>query len=210
VDEDMYVEMPQGFSETGRVLKLKKSLYGHKQSPRNFFQFLKEKLEKTGFESAKDIDPCLFISNKVICLVYVDDTLFYSPKPEYIDEVIHKLREEEGMDIEEEDNVAGFLGVHIEQDESRGMITLTQSGLTKRIIETLNLENQYQKLTPATADPLVMDADGDPPNGTYNYVSVVGMLQYLQAHPRPDITFAVSQCARYVHRTRRSHEIAIE
>ena len=55
-----------------------------------------------------------------------------------------------------------------------------------------------------------MDADGDPPDGTYSYASVVGMLQYLQAHSRPDITFAVSQCARYVHRTRRSHEIAIE
>jgi len=36
------------------------------------------------------------------------------------------------------------------------------------------------------------------------------MLQYLQAHTRPDITFAVSQCARFAHRTRRSHEIAVE
>jgi hypothetical protein len=34
------------------------------------------------------------------------------------------------------------------------------------------------------------------------------MLKYLQAHSSPDITFAVSQCARYVRRTRRSHEIA--
>ena len=36
------------------------------------------------------------------------------------------------------------------------------------------------------------------------------MLQYLHSHSRPDITFAVSQCARYVHGTRRSHEIALE
>jgi hypothetical protein len=26
------------------------------------------------------MDPCLVISDKVICLVYVDNTLFYSPK----------------------------------------------------------------------------------------------------------------------------------
>ncbi len=105
--------MPRGFSEHGKVLKLKCSLYGLKQSPRNFFQHLKGKLESIGFESATDIDPCLFISNKVICLVYIDDTLFYSPKPEYINKVVNKLQED-GMDLETKDDIAGFLGVHIE------------------------------------------------------------------------------------------------
>jgi len=55
-----------------------------------------------------------------------------------------------------------------------------------------------------------MDADSNPPDGTYSYASVVGMLQYLQAHLWPDIMFAVSQCARYVHRTCRLHEIALK
>jgi hypothetical protein len=35
------------------------------------------------------------------------------------------------------------------------------------------------------------------------------MLQYLQNHTRPDITYAVSQCARFVHSPRRSHEEAL-
>jgi hypothetical protein len=141
--------------------------------------------------------------------VYVDDTLFYSPKPEYIDEVIQKLRDAE-MDLEEEGSVAGFLGVHIECNEKDGSIKLTQKGLIKRIIEGLNIQHLPIKHTPAAAEPLVLDADGDPPNATYSYPSVVGMLQYLQAHSRPDITFAVSQCARFTHRTRRSHEVAVE
>lgn len=33
----VYVQMPRGFSQPGMVLKLKKSLYGLRQSPRNFF-----------------------------------------------------------------------------------------------------------------------------------------------------------------------------
>jgi hypothetical protein len=41
IDKNVYVEMPQGFAEHGQVLKLKRSLYGLKQSPRNFFLFLK-------------------------------------------------------------------------------------------------------------------------------------------------------------------------
>jgi len=205
----VYLEMPRGFTEPGKVLKLKRSLYGLKQSPRNFFQHLKGKLEGIGFESARDVDPCLFISDKVICLVYVDDTLFYSPRQEYIDDVVRKL-EEEGMDLETEDDVAGFLGVHIERNDKNGTIKLTQKGLIKRIIETLEIDHLHGKETPATAEPLVLDEDGEPPDGPYSYPSVVGMLQYLQAHSRPDVTYAVSQCARFTHRTRRSHEVALE
>jgi Reverse transcriptase (RNA-dependent DNA polymerase) len=75
----VYVSMPRGFNQTGKVLKLKKSLYGLKQAPWNFFLHLKSKLEAVGFRSQEDLDPCLFISDKVICLVYVDDTLFLFP-----------------------------------------------------------------------------------------------------------------------------------
>jgi hypothetical protein len=189
---------------------LKRSLYGLKQSPCNFFAHLKEKLELSGFTSLVDIDPCLFVSDKVICLVYVDDTLFFSPKQEFIDAVITKLQDEHGMDLEVEQDVAGFLGVHLDRDSSTGHIKLTQIGLTKRIIEALGVGNEPIKATPARREPLVMDRDGDPPNGTYSYASVIGMLQYLHSHSRPDITYAVSQCARYVHCTRRSHEIALE
>jgi hypothetical protein len=102
------------------------------------------------------------------------------------------------------------LGVHIERDERKGIVTLAQTGLIRRIVAALGLENEPKSKTPAAAEPLVKDVDGDPPNGTYSYASVIGMLQYLQAHSRPDITFAVSQCARYVHGTRRSHEVALE
>jgi hypothetical protein len=196
----IFVEMPRGFSEPGKVLKVKRSLYGLKQSPRNFFQFHKGKLEGIGFESVTDVDPCLFISDKVICLVYIDDTLFYSPKPEYIDEVIQKLRDAE-MDLEEEGSVARFLGVHIKCNENDQSIKLTQKGLIKRIIETLDISHLPKKYTPAVAEPLILNAEGDPPDATYSYPSVIGMLQYLQAHSCPDITYAVSQCARFTHRT---------
>ena len=36
------------------------------------------------------------------------------------------------------------------------------------------------------------------------------MMQYLANHSRQDIAFAVSQCSRYVHSPKRSHEEALE
>jgi Reverse transcriptase (RNA-dependent DNA polymerase) len=87
----VYVEMPQGFTQPGKVMKLKRLLYGLCQAPRNFFLHLKGKLEEVGFTQSKH-DQCLFISDTVICLVYVDDTLFFAPEQRYIDKVLTKLK----------------------------------------------------------------------------------------------------------------------
>jgi hypothetical protein len=109
--------MPRGFSEPGKLLCLRRSLYGLKQSPRNFFQYLKSNLEKS-----------LFVTDKVFCFVYVDDTLLWSRKKEWIDEAIIRL-ESTGMALEVEQSVFGFLGVHIDRDQVEGSIKLTQTGL---------------------------------------------------------------------------------
>jgi hypothetical protein len=111
------------------------------------------------------------------------------------------------MDLEKESDVAGFLGVHLERKD--GSVKMTQKGLTARIIDALGVRDATIVHTPATA-PLPMDEKGDPVHGNFNYASVVGMLQYLQAHTRPDITMAVSQCARFVHSPKRLHEEAME
>ena len=36
VDEDIYMELPEGYEQPGMVCKLHKSLYGLKQAPRNW------------------------------------------------------------------------------------------------------------------------------------------------------------------------------
>ena len=206
----VYVEMPRGFAQPGKVLKLTRSLYGLKQAPRNFFLHLKSKLEQVGLKSQEHIDPCLFMSDKIIVLVYVDDTLIYSPKREWIDEFLGKLQNQQNVTLEIEDSVAGFLGVHIERNDSDGTITLTQKGLIKRIVEALQLGDKPMKRTPASKDPLVANKNGTPAQCKFSYPSVIGMLQYLQAHSRPDITYAVSQCARYTHDPKTTHEEALE
>jgi hypothetical protein len=207
IDTEVYVEMPRGFSQPGKVLKLKKSLYGLKQSPRNHFLNLSSKLEDMGFR-ASDADPCLFVSKKVIVLIYVDDTLLYSRESTDIDAVVTGLRQR-GMDLEEEEDVAGFLGVHIDRRPD-GTIHLTQKGLTQRIIDSLTIGHLPPKRTPSTLGVLAADSEGDLPNSTYSYASVIGMLGYLQANTRPDIAFAVAQCARFTHAPRRIHAEALE
>ena len=100
--------------------------------------------------------------------------------------------------------------MHIKQDDKEGMIKLTQRGLCKRIIDALQLQSHPAKAMPATREPLVADQNGMPVQGKYSYSSVIGMLQYLQGHSRPDITYTVSQCTRYTHNPKHSHEVTLE
>ena len=108
--------MPKGFSEPGKVYKLNRSWYGLKQAPPNFFQHLKKNLEAVGIEQQLNIDPCLFISPKVICLVYVDDTLLYAHCQQDIDNVIHELTVKRRMVLKIEDAIAVTISHRFELD----------------------------------------------------------------------------------------------
>jgi len=133
-------------------------------------------------------DPCLFVGTKVICVVYVDDLIIWSKDTLAINDSAMQLRDL-GMDLEQEDDAAGFLGVTLEQDPEMSLLEMKQTGLIKRIIEALGLDDGAKgKFIPSESKPLVKDINGELASGAFSYSSVVGMLLYLSGHTRPDIT----------------------
>ena len=209
-DEHIYCEMPLGFRIPGKVLKLKKTLYGLRQSPRAFWKYLIEKMEMCGLEQS-NLDPCLFVGERVIAISYVDDLIFWSRHEIEIHNVAIKLREV-GVDLEQETDAAGFLGIRMERDPMTGLLEMKQEGLILRVIQAMGLDvgTVSPKWTPAEAAPLVRDTDGAPAMGAFSYSSVVGMLLYLSGHSRPDIAYAVNCAARYMFCPRKSHEAALK
>jgi hypothetical protein len=137
----------------------------------------------------------------------VDDCLLYAKNKEDIQEVVQHLCNQK-MQLEEESLVEGFLGVDISRDDVSGTVTLTQEGLTDRVIEALGISDLPSVETPADCI-LHKDEQGDPATGDFNYASVIGMIWYLYGHSRPDLGFALSQAARFTHSPRRSHELAL-
>ena len=94
-NKKVYVDMPMGFAQYGKngkkmCLKLKKTLYGLRQSPRAFWKYITVKLQECGLEQLK-FDPCLFIGLDVTCVVYVDDLIFWSQVVPWINQVAMKL-----------------------------------------------------------------------------------------------------------------------
>jgi hypothetical protein len=111
--------MPLGFRIPGKVLKLKKTLYGLRQSPCAFLKYLVEKMAICGMVQSKLV-PCLFVGEKVTCISYVDDLIFWARNEKDIHHIAMKLREV-GVDCEQETDAAGFLGIWMGCDPDTGL-----------------------------------------------------------------------------------------
>ena len=59
-------------------------------------------------------DPCLFVSDCVVDVCFVDDILFWSRDESYINELVAKLHSW-GLLFEQEDDAAEYLGVDMTQ-----------------------------------------------------------------------------------------------
>ena len=120
------------------------------------------------------------------------------------------LRVKCGLDLNVESDIAGFLGVHIDRKQD-DKIELAQKGLSERIITALGqVSTSNAASTAAESRALSADEDGAPCQETFNYSSIVGMLMYLSSTTRPDLAFAVRQCARFTHSPKRSHEFVLK
>ena len=95
LDETVYVWLPSDIKVDGYdgclALKLKKSLYGLRQAPLKWFEKLRGSLIERGFRQSAQ-DPCLFLSDKVVAVVWVDDVLFFARDEVDIDGVISSLK----------------------------------------------------------------------------------------------------------------------
>ena len=160
------------------------------------------------------IDPCLYLCKGMIVLTYVDDCIIVGNSIKEIDDFIKSLQggqEQEEFILTDEGSIDKFVGVEIvDQDQGRGEFEMKQPHLIDRILQTLELKDGTfdchvsEKKTPANTVLLNRDLDGKPLKKKWNYRQIVGMLGYVQANTRPDISMPAHQCARFL-----SHEATL-
>ena len=211
--EDVYMELPKDFApntDDGKeyVLHLKKSLYGLKQAPLSWYDHLKGHLEQRGFKQSA-FDPCLFYDpiKRILCLVYIDDVIWAGPDKSLIMKVMDSLKDDLEMTVE--GDVSAYLGIDFER-LNNGQIKLKQYGLIDKVLKATGLQDCNPDKTPASQTPLGKDQDGEDYAEQWSYASVVGMLLYLASNSRPEIAYAVHQCARFTHNPKTSHAKAVK
>ena len=86
---------------------------------------------------------------------------------------------------------------------------MMQRGLIQKIIKATNMENCNKNWMTVVAVALGSDPEGAPMTKNWSYPSIVRMMLYLSTNMCPDITFAVSQVARFNHAPKQSHATAV-
>nr|GEW04426.1 hypothetical protein [Tanacetum cinerariifolium] len=204
--EDMYVCQPECFIDAdhpSHVYKLKKALYGLKQAPRAWYNKLSTFLLQNHFFKGT-IDPMLFIrrfhDDILVVHVYVDDIIFGSTHPRYIQLFYDPMKGRFEMSMMGE--MTFFLGLQVNQSPCG--IFINQSNYVLEILKKHRMEScDPVGILMKIKDKLDLDQNGTPVDAT-KYRSMIGALMYLTSS-RPNIVHATCLCARYQAKPTKKH-----
>ncbi|GFZ07004.1 hypothetical protein Acr_18g0011740 [Actinidia rufa] len=186
LSETIYMDPPPGFRAqgeySGNVCRLRKSIYGLKQSPRAWFYRFSEVVMSMDFQQCHSDHTC-FIRRQsqgrcIIISVYVDDIIITGDDASGIVQVKCGLKK--AFDIKDLGPLRYFLGM------------LGCRPASTPMVPNLKISAESGELLP---DPSI-------------YQRLVGRLIYL-TNTRPDLTFAVSIVSQFMHSPRTSHLDAV-
>ncbi|KAJ2911698.1 hypothetical protein MD484_g8716, partial [Candolleomyces efflorescens] len=216
LEEDLYLSPPDGVHvPEGHCWKLKRSLYGLKQSGRTWNKTLDRSLLDMGLIRL-DAETCLYVyreENEVCFLVvYVDDLLLAATSRAFMNEVKKKLSNRFKMkDLGE---AKFILGMAIHRDREKREIRVSQQNYIANVLERTGMTNCSPVSTPIPTNAKAI-ADDPVNNETLHsiiieghevsYKSVVGSLMYAMLATRPDLAFAVGFLGRYAANPKQYH-----
>lgn len=185
---------PPGFAVAGKeefVCRLKRSIYGLKQSARCWNEAL-HAVFFFGFGFKQCIsDPCLYVRRKdqkmIYVLVYVDDMLLGCTKESEIDKVYQNLKEK--YEIICLGKVKHFLGYEIRFEEGQYSICLTN--YIENIVHRFGMSDAKLSKTPMDPGYIVASGESKLLQNITLYRSLVGALVYVAMNARPDIAVSV-------------------
>lgn len=204
LDEDVYMEMPEGFAQPGMVCHLKRSLYGLKQSPRNWYLLCSGYIvSELGFASTVS-DPCLFWKTSrtgqlMLLFLFVDDMQI----------AFHKADEREWSEshaaLQKRFNITDLgesklmLGMRITRDRQARTIQLDQELYVTKALEKFGLDKCTPRSTPGASNVDESTTSGlDEPTELKPYQEKVGTLLYAAISTRPDIAYAVNKLTQHM------------
>ena len=214
LDEEIYMQQPDGYSQPGKehlVCRLKRSLYGLKQSPRCWNTAFTDYLESISLVQS-EADPCVFVGTVdtvTVVAVYVDDLVLIAKTTNELQKVKDSLSSR--FKMKDMGKIHYCLGISIEQDEERKCLRMHQKQYIENMLEKYRLTDANTVSTPADLSVKLKKDDGFSKDvDSTLYQSMIGSLLYAANSTRPDIAQAVGVVSRYTSRPSQAHLTALK
>ncbi|POW08205.1 hypothetical protein PSTT_07720 [Puccinia striiformis] len=139
IDEEVYVQPPIEIRPQwkGKIMRLKKAMYGTKQAARCWWQFFKKKMENVGF-IASELEQSVYIYKRgkefVIIWLHVDDGFVVGSSNELLNE-LRKAMENE-LKIKWSEGYKRLVGINIKKEGKE--VHLDQEKLALQIVHDYN------------------------------------------------------------------------
>ncbi|KAG8488772.1 hypothetical protein CXB51_016789 [Gossypium anomalum] len=208
IDEDIYMQQPEGFTVSEKedyVCLLKKSLYGLKQLPRQWYKRFDSFMISHDFKR-NSFDSCVYFKKNsdgsfVYLLLYIDDMLIATKDKGKIRKVKAQLNEEfEMKDLRPAEKI---FGMEILKDRKASKLYLSQKGYIEKVLCRFNMQSAKLVSTPLAAHFRLLSALSPQSDDEIEYMShvlyssVVGSLMYAMVCSRPDLSYAISAVSKY-------------
>ena len=221
LEEDIYMQQPEGFVALGKedyVCQLKKSLYGLKQSPRQWYKKFDTFMTTHDFRRSS-YDSCVYFrvcddGSFVYLLLYVDDMLIAAKDQKEVRKVKAQLSSE--FEMKDLGAAKKMLGMEILRDRSAGKLYMSQKRYIEKVLRRFNMQSAKPVSTPLAAhfrlsSALSPQSDSDDDYmSRVPYSSAVGSLMYAMVCSRPDLAYAVSVVSRYMANPGKEHWKAVQ
>ncbi|TKX21153.1 hypothetical protein C1H76_6694 [Elsinoe australis] len=164
--------MPEGYAQQGKAVKVKKGLYGLKQSAALY---------------------CLYTNKErdLFVIIHIDDFQAFSPYRSKIIKLFKALNQRFPISAVKSD-----LFLRLKITATTDQLTITQGHYTRELLKRHGLENCKLAATPLeqllepTNDRVVSSRKKE-------YNSIISGVQYLSYNTRPDVTHATNHLARF-------------
>jgi hypothetical protein len=220
LEEEIYMDQPEGFIVPGKedlVCNLKRSLYGLKQSPRQWYKRFDSFMLSHGFKRS-EFDSCVYIKfvngSPIYLLLYVDDMLIAAKSKKDIAALKSQLSSE--FEMKDLGAAKKILGMEITRDRNSGLLFLSQQNYIKKVLHRFNMHDAKSVSTPI-APHFKLSAEQCPSTDEYfeymsrvPYSSAVGSLMYAMVCSRPDLSYAMSLVSRYMANPGKEHWKAVQ
>jgi hypothetical protein len=213
LNKPVYVQTPELYvKQLGKILELKRALYGLKDAPLLWYKHLKEMLIKLGLRPVKDV-PCLFTNERLIVFFYVDDIVVLVHADHLDDHRRFEERLEAVYDLRKLGELKWFLGIRVLRDWTAGTIWLIQDSFIEKVVNKFDLDQKSggrHPAVPLVENSLPQSAEETNYQRTQLYQQLVGSLAYISTFTRPDVARAHSVLARHLQNPGQKHVSAVK